>query len=136
MSILKDLISEMKVDDEVDKIRILCDRILEEEHKEMKWIHFRPQGANIFLALQVPGPTKHHVGFLSLERETEDLFLGVFWSMLEKDLQDAVEKGAFEGTDPTEIARPKKMKVNQIEDHRPEKILTAYAKLIKFYHGE
>ncbi len=29
-----------------------------------------------------------------------------------------------------------KKKVHPIEDHRPEKILTEYAKLVKFYHGE
>jgi len=136
MSILEDLINEMKTDDTVDKIRILCDRILQEENAKMPWIDFRPMGANIFIALQVPGPTKQHVGFLSLERETEDLYLGVFWSIFEKDLNDAVEQGQLEDSDPTKIARPRKIKVHDINDHRPEKILTAYAKLIKFYHGE
>jgi len=132
MSILRDLINNIKSDDLVEQMRIMCDQILEEESEEsedMTYINHRPQGANIFLALQVPGSTKNEIGFLALERDNEDLWLASFWSIMEKELIQAEN-------DPDYMSRPRKKKVHQIEDHRPEKILTEYAKLLKFYNGE
>jgi hypothetical protein len=122
MSILRDLISNMKTSNIVEQMRILADQILEEESKEMKYINYRPQGANIFLSLEVPGSVKNEVGFLALERETEDLWIASFWILPLRSIKD--EKS------------PRKKKVHAIKDHRPEKILTEYAKLLKFYNGE
>lgn len=129
MSILGDLISKMKTDDLVEQMRILCDQVLEQESENMAYISLRPQGANIFLCLQVPGPTNHDIGFLALERDNEDLWIASYWTMSEKDLQKAL-------IDKEYVGRPRKKKAHQIEDHRPEKILTRYAKLLKFYNGE
>lgn len=130
MSILRDLISNMKTNDLVEQIRILCDQILEQESKDMKYIDYRPQGANIFLCLQIPGSTKKDIGFLALERDNEDLWLASFWSISETLLMETLNK------DATISSSPRKKKVHEIKDHRPEKILTEYAKLFKFYHGE
>jgi len=128
MSILDDLISRIKTSPLVEQMRIMCDQILEEESKEMTYIDQRPQGANIFLCLQVPGSTQKDVGYLALERDNEDLWLASFWSMDEIQLIKAQQK---------EIeSRPRKKKVHEIKDHRPEKILTEYANLFKFYNGE
>ncbi len=129
MPILSDLISRIKTDDLVEQMRILCDQVFEEESKEMNYIEQRPQGANIFLCLQIPGSTKKEIGFLALERDNEDLWLASFWSISETQLEAAKE-------DETISSSPRKKKVHEIEDHRPEKILTEYAKLYKFYHGE
>ena len=129
MSILGDLISKLKTDDLVEQMRIMCDQIFEEESAEMDYIDFRPQGANIFICLQIPGPTTHEVGFLALERENEDLWIASHWSMLESDLKRAQ-------ADQEYVGRPRKKKSHEIKDHRPEKILTRYAKLLKFYSGE
>jgi hypothetical protein len=108
-------------------MRILTEQIFEEESKKMNYISYRPQGANIFLALQVPGSTKHDVGFLALEREDEDNWVASFWSIPLKSLRMNIEK---------EGHSPRKKKIHEIKDHRPEKILTKYAKLYRFYSGE
>ena len=128
MSILRDLISKMKTSDLVEQMRILCDQILDQESGEMEYIEQRPQGANIFLCLQVPGPTTHEVGFLALERDNEDLWLVSFWSISETDLKKVHDEDF--------ISRPRKKKIHEVKDHRPEKVLTEYAKLLKFYNGE
>lgn len=129
MSILRDLINNIKTKDLVEQMRIMCDQILEEESEEMTYVNFRPQGANIFLGLQVPGSTKKEVGFLCLERENEDLWLASFWSISESQILAALEI-------EDRTVSPRKKKMHEIRDHRPEKILTEYAKLFKFYHGE
>ena len=129
MSILSNLISNMKTDDLVEQVRILTDQIFEEESKNMPYINQRPQGATIFLSLQVPGHTQKEIGFLSLERETEDLWIASYWTIPITMLTRAE-------IDEEYVVSPRKKKMHQIEDHRPEKILTQYAKLFKFYHGE
>ena len=128
MSILTDLISEMKTDDLTQRVRELCDKITAEEVSEMEYIKFGPRGPNIFLCLQVPGRTNRDVGFLTLERESEDLYMAVFWNIQKNKIPlDAI---------PEEADRPRKMKVHEIQDHRADKILTHYAKWYKFYKGE
>jgi hypothetical protein len=123
MPILRDLINNMKTDNIVEQMRILTEQIFEEESKEMKNINYRPQGANIFLCLEVPGSTINEIGFLALERETEDLWIASFWTLPKIALKDVKPAS-------------RKKKIHQITDHRPEKILTSYAKLFKFYNGE
>lgn len=119
----------MKTDDLVEQVRILTDQIFEEESKNMPHINKRPQGANIFIALEVPGHTHKEIGFLALERETEDLWIASHWTIPITMLAQAEIDEEFE-------VSPRKKKMHEIKDHRPEKILTQYAKLFKFYHGE
>lgn len=128
MSILSDLISNMKTDDIVEQMRILTERIFEEESPSMEYIDYRPQGANMFLALQVPGEITYDVGYLCLERDNEDLWLVSFWTTPLRQIKQAIEeeKRVF----------LRKKKIQEIKDHRPEKILTKYAQIFKFYHGE
>jgi hypothetical protein len=118
----------MKTDDLSEQVRELCDLIRDEEAEEMKYIKFGPKGPNIFLCLQVPGRTAYDIGFLTLERETEDLYLVVFWTTPTRYIDLEAE--------PFETGRPRKIKVHKVEDHRPSKILTHYAKWYKFYKGE
>jgi hypothetical protein len=108
----------------------MSERIMEEEAPNMPYINYRPRGPNIFLSLQVPGHTKKDIGFLALERENEDLWIATYWTSSEKKLIRAIEDETLEK--PPLLKR----KVHPIEDHRPEKILTQYAKFVKFYHGE
>lgn len=128
MSILTDLISEMKTDDLTQRVRELCDKIYAEESETMECLKYGPRGPNIFLCLEVPGKTLHDVGFLTLERESEDLYLVVFWSIQKSKLALDLE--------PMETDRPRKIKVHEVADHRADKILTHYAKWYKFYKGE
>jgi len=128
MTILSDLISRIKTPNLVEQMRIITETVLEEESSDMEYIDYRPQGPNLFLALQVPGRTPTQIGFLALERENEDSWLVSFWTTKESDIKKAIESE----TKPS----LKKRKMHEITDHRPEKILTEYAKLMKFYHGE
>ena len=130
MSILGDLISSLKTNELVEQVSIISERILEEEAPNMPYLDYRPRGPNIFLSLQVPGRTKTDIGFLALERENEDLWVATYWTSTEKKLIRSMEDETLD-TPPL-----LKKKVHAIEDHRPEKILTEYAKLVKFYHGE
>lgn len=128
MSILRDLIDNMKTSDLVEQMRILTERIFEEESPDMEYIDHRPQGANIFLGLQIPGEIRNEVGFLCLERENEDLWLISFWTTPVRQIKQAIDE------DNRVFLRKKRL--HEIKDHRPEKILTKYAQTFKFYHGE
>lgn len=123
MGILQTLISELKTKDLTQQVRELCDRIAKEEKESIQHDHFLPEGPNIFLSLEVPGRSKKEVAYLTLERESEDTYLTVLYTI-----------------PVVKMRRPdsslKRQKVWEINDHRPEKILTEYAKVIKLLRGE
>ena len=123
MPILRELLKELKAEDNTQAIKQLCDRIQEEEKESIVNLKRLPKGPNIFLALEVPGRNEKEVGFLSLERETEDLYLLVFYTILKSELEHQ-NKGL------------RRQKVWEISDHRPEPILTQFAKTYKFLRGE
>lgn len=129
MTLLSKVISKLETKDVVEQIRILCEKISKEEIEggKMEYVEFGPKGPNIFLTLQVPGHTTKHIGFLTLERESEDIYLAVFWSLLKKD----IIPGDIENTPSA-----RKVKVWEIKEHKTEKILTQYAKTFKFLNGE
>jgi len=126
LTILSEILKEIRSDDNLEKIRILCDQIFEEEKENIKYEMILPRGPNIFLSLEVPGRIKDEIAFLSLERESENLYLAVLFTTNKKEL-----KKARDG----EVSI-KRQRVWQINDHRPEKILTEYAKRYKFLRGE
>ncbi len=117
MTLLKQLLGEIKSDNRLDKLRQLCDQIIKEEnkstHKQL------PKGPNIILALEVPGRTSKEIAFLTLERESEDIYLSVLYTL------------PILGDD-----KLKKQRVWEIKDHRPEKILNNYLKVYKYLRGE
>lgn len=120
ISILDKLISEIKSSDMTQQIRELCDLIMEEESVKMTHAKYAPKGPNKFLILEVPGFLKNEIGFLTLERESEEEYVGVFWSLRLKHIE-----------------RPaRKIKANVIEGNSAKKILYHFAKLVKFYRGE
>lgn len=123
MGILSNLLSEIKSTDKTQQIREICDRIEKEERGSHKHPERLPKGPNIFLALEVPGRRKREVAYLALERESEDLYISVLYTIPVSKLRD-VDTGL------------KRQKAWQIHDHRPEKILTEYAKINKFLRGE
>jgi hypothetical protein len=129
MTLLRKVISKLETKDTLEQLRTLCERIYKEEmeENEMEYIDYGPEGPNIFLCLQVPGHTTKHVGFLTLERESEDLYLSVFWALLKKD----IIPGDVENTPAA-----RKMKVWEIKEYKTEKILTEYAKTFKLLNGE
>ena len=126
MSILGDIIKEIDNDDKLEVIRILCDQIFEEEVGNIENRDVLPTGPNIFLSLEVPGRVKNEIAFLSLERESEDVYLAVLFVTEKKQL-----KKEF-----LEDVSMKRQRVWKINDHRPEKILTEYAKKYKLLRGQ
>lgn len=117
---LDKLINEIKSSDMTQQIRELCDIIMEEETPQMKHIQHAPKGPNKFLILEVKGFLKKEIGFLTLERESEEDYIGVFWAFrLDK-----------------EDNPPRKSKVHKIEGNTAKKIIYQFAKLVKFYRGE
>jgi hypothetical protein len=123
LRILQQLLEELKTDDKLQQIRELCDQIQEEEFNPQDHNDHKPVGPNIFLALEVPGRTSKEIAFLTLERESADLYLAVFYTM--PLLHTRMPEASL-----------KRQKVWEINDHRPEKILTEYAKVNKFLRGE
>ena len=123
MTILNKLLSEIKSDDNTEQIRILCDKIAEEEKKNVRNGKLLPKGPNIFLSLEVPGRNSKELAFLTLERESEDKYLSVLYTIPTFKL--AVGDEAL-----------KRRKVWPIDDHRAQKVLSSFAKTYKFLRGE
>jgi len=124
MNILRELLNEIKTDDNLEKIRILCDQIFEEEKPNQKYPEKRPVGPNLFLVLEVPGSLQNEIGFLGLERESEGVYLVILFTSSQINIDSEF---------PHII---KRKKVWEINDDRPEKILTTYAKHYKILIGE
>ena len=123
MAILEQLIAELKTDDKTQQVRELCDQIIKEEGPNIKHIQHLPSGPNIFLALEVPGRTTKEVAYLTLERESEELYLTVLYTIPLTQVHN-------------NQASLKRQKVWEIKDNRPQKILTQYAKVNKHLRGE
>jgi hypothetical protein len=125
MTILSSLIQELETDDFIEQLLSLCTTIEKEELHTIHYPSHLPQGPNIFLSLEVPGRTTKEIGFLTLERESHDLFILGFYTL----------PYAF-AKDSESSKLPKRIKIWEVEEHRPEKILTEYAKKYKFLRGE
>lgn len=125
MTILGDIIKELEPDNNLEALMFLCDQIFEEEKDNIEHIDILPKGPNIFLSLEVPGRMNNEVAFLSLERESESVYLAVMF-VIDKKLLEVKE---------TEEISLKRQKIWEINDHRPEKILTEYAKKYKLLRG-
>ncbi len=124
MGILKKLLKEIKSDDVLEKITILCEQIFDQEKENIKHISILPRGPNLFLVLEVPGRIKGEIAFLGLERESADVYLAVLFITSKKELHKP------------ESPSIKRQRVWEINDHRPEQILTGYAKHYKYLRGE
>lgn len=123
MGILDDIIKEIEPETKgnTEQIREICRQIAEEEpvrHKEKA-----PEGANVFLTIEVPPRRKNEISYLFLERENEDKYLAVYSTMLAKDYQ-VMEKN------------PKRVRVYEINEFRPKKIMNQFAKIVKLLRGE
>ena len=122
MTILKQILDEIKTDDKTQKLKQLCDKIQREE-TDGKEDEIAPTGPNIFLSLEVPGRTTKEIAFLTLERETNSKYLVILYTMLKSQISN-------------KIISLKRRSVSEIEDNRPEKILTFYAQKLKYLKGE
>ena len=83
-----------------------------------------PKGPNIFLSLKVTPTKKNEIAFLCLEREFKESYIISLWTGYIPKLEN----------DETETL--KKIKVWEVNDNRPAKVLTEYARIIKFLKGK
>ena len=117
---LDKIISELETTDMTQQVREMCDLIMFEEGGKMSHQKHAPKGPNKFLILEVGGMLKKEIGFLTLERESEEEYVGVYWAFrLDKQSKP-----------------PRKAKVHKIEGNNAKKIMYQFAKLVKFYRGE
>ena len=119
-TILDKIIKDIPSSDMTQQIREFCDIIVKEELPRMSNIEHAPKGPNKFAIIEVNGLLKREIGFLSLERESEEDYIGVYWTF-RLDKKDKP---------------PRKNKVHIIEGNSAKKILYQFAKLVKFYRGE
>jgi len=127
MGILATIIDELGTDKLIEQVHMICQQIREEEESSFEYIEYASDGPNIFLTLEAPGRNQKEVGFLSLEREGEEIYLIIYSTLLKVDI---------EGVAPEEAPTPKRQKVWEVRDHRAEKIVTDFAKRIKLLRGE
>lgn len=117
---LDKIISEIPSSDMTQQIREMCDVIMKEEAPKMKNMKYAPKGPNKFLILELQSFRKKKIGFISLERESQEDYVAIFWSFK----LDKADKP------------PRKVKVHKVEGNSAKKIMYQFAKLVKFYRGE
>lgn len=117
---LDKIIKEIPTSTLTQEIREFCDLIMKEESSNITLPQYAPSGPNKFLVIEVDGPLRYQRGFLTLEREAEEDYVGVFWT-LRLDKKDSPLR---------------KYKVHTIEGNSAKKIMYQFAKLVKLYRGE
>jgi len=109
------------------QIKEICNALWEEEKKNLKHPRSLPEGANIFLALElIPARTKGEISYLTLERDPLEEFIAIYYTIRIKDYQNGHELPIM----------PKRIKTHPLEGRSAKKIMAEYAKLVKFYRGE
>ena len=127
MGILEDIIAELPSDELVEQLHMIATKILEEEKPKFEYMDYASEGPNILLTIEVPGRNKKEVGFLSLEREGPEVYILVFLTL---------PVLTMETKKPDEALPPKRQRVWEIKDHRAIKIMTEFAKKVKYLRGE
>ena len=122
MGILETLLSEIKSSDLTQQVREICDKIMKEEQEKQKYQGIAPTGPTVFLSLEAPGRNSREVGFLTLEREDEETYVVVYYTIEEKRMKADVT--------------PRRRKAWVIKEVKAEKILTGFAKKLKMLRGD
>lgn len=126
MGILQELLKEIKSDDMTQQIREICDKIYEEESPNFLYPDQEPKGTNVFLALEVPGRYTKEIGYVTLERQSKELYVAIFHTL---DI-NRIDK------DPEITPMARRHKVWEIDENKAEKILMKFAKICKMLRGE
>lgn len=125
MGILKALLSEIKDSDLTSQVRIICDQIMAEEEPKFKYPKLAPKGPRIFLTVEVPGNNNKEIGFLSLEREDEEVYVAIYSTLEKNRIADPIE----------DTVPPRRKKIWVIDENKAEKILTKFAVKLKMLRG-
>ena len=124
MGILKELLGELKDTDLTQQVRVVCDQIIAEEPTS-EYERLNPVGPRVFLSLAVPGRNNKEIGFLTLEREDEEVYVAIYSTLEKYRISDNEE----------EQIPPRRKKVWVIDENKAEKILTQFAKKLKMLRG-
>jgi len=123
MTILGDIIKELDKNELTEQVKEMCNRIYLEEIRKCEHPERIPIGPNTFLSVEIPGMKRNSVSYVSLERESEEQYLTVLWSLYKKFYHD-------------DTKNLKKIKVWEINENKAEKILIQFAKTVKLLRGE
>jgi hypothetical protein len=126
--LLNELLESIPSSDVNVQIREICFQIWEEEKSNIKHRKTLPDGANIFLALEVPPRKKGEISYVTLERDPLEEYIVGYYTIRIKEYQK-VSTSALP-------LMPKRVKTHTIREHKPKKIMAEFAKLVKFYKGE
>lgn len=127
MGILENIIAELPSDELIEQLHMICTDILKEESPSFRYIEYASTGPNTLITLEVPGRNQREFGFLSLEREGPETYLVVYTTI---PIMEVDNKS------PDEAMPPKRQRVWAVNDHRVAKIMTEFAKTVKYLRGE
>jgi len=119
--ILEELLKKVDKSEVDEQMKQICDEIMKEESPKMKYFSIRPDGPNIFLAIEC-SDTKN-INFLCLEREFKEKYFVSLWSIKLKFII---------GTDIV----LKRKQIWDISEVKCEKILKCFAEKLKFVRGD
>ena len=130
-ALLDEILSEVKESITDEQVRIICDKIMEEEKNEFKYPDEVLKGPNIFLCLEIPGRNKKEIGFLVLEREAVESYIVGRWVRF-KPKKEAKNPEK----DPDKKPPLKRVDAWPIKYDTPKKIIKEYAEKLKYVRGE
>lgn len=117
-TILEELLNQVSKSEFDEQLKIICDKIMDEEAKNFKNPSEKPEGSNIFLAIQFYNKI-NDINFLCLEREMKEKYIISIWSKHNSSSNSIVRKRTIEVTE---------VKI--------EKILNKFAEILKTLKGE
>jgi len=127
MGIIQELLKEVKSSNLTQQVREICDKIIEQEKDKQEYLELAPSGSTVFLSLEVPGRNNKEIGFLTLEREDEEVYVIVY---------QTIEKHRININDLKNSITPRRRKTWVVNEFKAEKILLTYAKKLKMLKGE
>jgi len=119
MTILDELIEKISKSDIDEQLKIICDSITREEIEVIE-DYEGPSGPNIFLSLPVNCDDKKFEHYISLQREAQNKYIICHWNCLIRLTN----------------ATPKIVKVWEVKQDEPKKILKEFAEKLQFIKGE
>ena len=119
MTLLEEILSEIKDLSVDEQVKQICDTIADEEEANIEHPELLPTGPNIFLALEVPSrvKTENTLAFVTLEREAPEVYIIRVWESR---------------------MSASSLKIVSSEDVKfgdPKRIIQSYAKKVKFMKG-
>ena len=117
MTILDEILKNVEKSELDEQVKIVSDKIMEEELPKFSHPEDKPEGPNMFLAIEFDD-RRNHSSFLCLERESKEIYILSIWT--KRNIDDNI----------------KRKQVWNINEIQPGKIFKFYAEKLKFLRGE